>query len=283
MPAPSEGGSPVGRSARRRSPQSRRRPTDLERIVCGSAPAAFRRGPNQRKFSANGQRTRRPLNFCRTIVDDPSAAIKYARNPGGCGNHRNGPQASSLGLSYQTGILGALAATAALCWRECELDDPLLGKTVQMGVPIRLSATPGEIAGPAPALDSLESARPLIEEAERRAAMVADQPRALAPPSPSSGPLAGTRVLDFTGYIAGGYSTMLLAHMGADVIKVESLAGDGFRFAAFAFQGWNQNKRGVALDLRHPQGREIAYEIAKQADLVMENFRPGSRELGVDY
>src|SRR5579885_2580218 len=157
-----------------------------------------------------------------------------------------------------------------------ELDDPLLGKTVQMGVPIRLSATPGEIAGPAPALDPWESIGARIEEAQRRAAMVVDQPRGLAPSSSAGGPLTGTRVLDFTGYIAGGYSTMLLAHMGADVIKVESPAGDGFRFATFAFQGWNQNKRGVALDLRHPQGREIAYEIAKQADLVMENFRPGN-------
>jgi crotonobetainyl-CoA:carnitine CoA-transferase CaiB-like acyl-CoA transferase len=103
-------------------------------------------------------------------------------------------------------------------------------------------------------------------------------------PSPSKGPLAGTLVLDFTGYIAGSYSTMLLAQMGADVIKVESLVGDGFRFAAFAFQGWNQNKRAIAIDLRHASGREIAYALAKKADMVVENFRPGNaRELGVDY
>ncbi|HEY2107161.1 MAG TPA: CoA transferase, partial [Candidatus Binataceae bacterium] len=96
--------------------------------------------------------------------------------------------------------------------------------------------------------------------------------------------MAGTRVLDFTGYIAGSYTTMLLAHLGADVIKVESPAGDGFRFATFAFQGWNQNKRAIAVDLREARAREIAYALARKADLVVENFRPGNaRELGVDY
>jgi crotonobetainyl-CoA:carnitine CoA-transferase CaiB-like acyl-CoA transferase len=166
-----------------------------------------------------------------------------------------------------------------------ELDDPLLGKTVQMGVPLRLSQTPGEIAGPAPALDPWEPMlEALVRGAERRSKIAPVKPPAQAPSSASGGPLVGTRVLDFTGYIAGGYSTMLLAQMGADVIKVESLAGDGFRFAKFAFQGWNQNKRGVVIDLRQARGREIAYQIAKEADLVMENFRPGNaRELGVDY
>ena len=77
---------------------------------------------------------------------------------------------------------------------------------------------------------------------------------------------------------------MLLAHLGAEVIKVESQSGDGFRFATFAFQGWNQNKRGVAIDLSDARGREIAYALTRKADVVVENFRAGNaRELGVDY
>ena len=170
-----------------------------------------------------------------------------------------------------------------------ELADPVLGATVQMGVPIVLSATPGEITGPAPTLDEcgptlealLAEAQRLPVHAGRGAALAATNS---SPSNPSKGPLAGTFVLDFTGYIAGSYTTMLLAHLGAEVIKVESPGGDGFRFATFAFQGWNQNKRAIAVDLREARGREIAYALAKKADLVVENFRPGNaRELGVDY
>ncbi len=166
----------------------------------------------------------------------------------------------------------------------CELIDPLLGRTAQMGVPIAMSQTPGQIAGPAPVLDrngaTLDA---LIAAAQCHLPGPAGKPPASVPSS-SKGPLAGTLVLDFTGYIAGSYSTMLLAQMGADVIKVESLVGDGFRFAIFAFQGWNQNKRAIAIDLRQAQGRGIAYELAKKADIVVENFRPGNaRELGIDY
>jgi crotonobetainyl-CoA:carnitine CoA-transferase CaiB-like acyl-CoA transferase len=166
-----------------------------------------------------------------------------------------------------------------------ELDDPALGKTVQMGVPITMSATPGEITGPAPTLEECGPAlKALLHEAERLPAHSGRAASAPNVPDSSRGPLAGTFVLDFTGYIAGSYSTMLLAHMGADVIKVESPAGDGFRFATVAFQGWNQNKRGIAIDLRSARGREIVYELAKKADVVMENFRPGNAaELGVDY
>jgi crotonobetainyl-CoA:carnitine CoA-transferase CaiB-like acyl-CoA transferase len=166
-----------------------------------------------------------------------------------------------------------------------ELIDPVLGRTVQMGVPIVMAATPGEIAGPAPALDECgPTLEALLREAQRLPAYGSHGTSAATASSSSRGPLAGVSVLDFTGYIAGSYSTMLLAHLGAEVTKVESPQGDGFRFAAFAFQGWNQNKRGVAIDLRDARGREIAYALAKKADLVVENFRPGNaQELGVDY
>jgi crotonobetainyl-CoA:carnitine CoA-transferase CaiB-like acyl-CoA transferase len=96
-------------------------------------------------------------------------------------------------------------------------------------------------------------------------------------------PLAGVRVVDLTGYIAGSYGTSLLADLGADVIKVESPMGDGFRMLGGSFQAWNRGKRGMVVDLRTPEGKEIVYDLVRGADVVAENFRPGTAEkLGVD-
>ena len=66
---------------------------------------------------------------------------------------------------------------------------------------------------------------------------------------------------------------MLLAQMGADVIKVESLEGDSFRHFGFGFLGWNQGKRGLALDFTTP-GRDIIFGLVDRADIVVENLRP---------
>ena len=114
--------------------------------------------------------------------------------------------------------------------------------------------------------------------------MPAGPPRAgAASPNRSRGPLAGLRVVDLTGYIAGSYATSLLADMGADVIKVESPAGDGFRAIGGSFQAWNRGKRGIVVDLRRPEGRDVVYDLVRGADLVAENFRPGAAgRLGVD-
>jgi crotonobetainyl-CoA:carnitine CoA-transferase CaiB-like acyl-CoA transferase len=92
------------------------------------------------------------------------------------------------------------------------------------------------------------------------------------------------RVLDFASYIAGSYGPMLLAQLGADVIKIESLAGDSFRAFGFGFLGWNQGKRGLAVDLTTSEGREIILGLAEKADVVVENLRPGRmRRYGFDY
>ena len=104
------------------------------------------------------------------------------------------------------------------------------------------------------------------------------------PGGPSaSPPLSGVRVLDLTGYIAGSYATSLLADLGADVIKVESPAGDGFRMLGGSFQAWNRGKRGIVVDLSGESGRDVIYDLARSADLVAANFRPGAAaRLGVD-
>jgi crotonobetainyl-CoA:carnitine CoA-transferase CaiB-like acyl-CoA transferase len=109
-----------------------------------------------------------------------------------------------------------------------------------------------------------------------------------APP----GPLAGLLVADFSRILAGPYCTMLLADLGADVIKVESAAGDDTRRwvpptrdgVATYFLAINRNKRSVVLDLEDPAGRADAAELARRADIFVENFKPGGlARFGLDY
>jgi formyl-CoA transferase len=103
--------------------------------------------------------------------------------------------------------------------------------------------------------------------------------------------LAGTRVLDATQVMAGPYCTMLLADLGADVIKVEPPGGDTTRVMVGsrgtespAFWAINRNKRGIVLNLKERRGQEIFRALAKRADVLVENYRPGTMEgLGLGY
>lgn len=168
-----------------------------------------------------------------------------------------------------------------------ELADPILGPTVQMGMPIDLHDTPGEIVGPAPAEPAAVAADTGTADAVAAQAQGngSDSPGASAPPGAAGqGPLAGVLVLDFASYIAGSYGPMILAQLGADVIKIESLEGDSFRHFGFGFLGWNQQKRGLALNLNRPEALEIVYQLADRADVLVENLRPGRmRRFGLDY
>ncbi|HVN90637.1 MAG TPA: CoA transferase [Candidatus Binataceae bacterium] len=100
-----------------------------------------------------------------------------------------------------------------------------------------------------------------------------------------SGPLAGVRVLDLTTMVAGPVAAMILADQGADVIKVESPAGDLMRRFAFGRKGMsasflscNRNKRSMAIDLKTVEGFQIVEELIATADVLMHNFRPGAAE-----
>jgi crotonobetainyl-CoA:carnitine CoA-transferase CaiB-like acyl-CoA transferase len=94
-------------------------------------------------------------------------------------------------------------------------------------------------------------------------------------------PLDGIRVVDLTSYIAGSYAATMLADMGADVLKIESPGGDSFRELP-GFHAWNRGKRSVCVDLKAPDGAAIVQRLARGADVVMENMRPGVAErLGV--
>ncbi len=95
-------------------------------------------------------------------------------------------------------------------------------------------------------------------------------------------PLTGLRVLDFGHTIMGPCAGLLLADLGAEVIKIEAVDGDATRrlpgFAAGFFATFNRNKRSLAVDLKRPEGREIVYRLAATADIVLENFAPGTIE-----
>lgn len=109
-------------------------------------------------------------------------------------------------------------------------------------------------------------------------------------------PLSGVRVLDFSRVLAGPFATMLLADMGADVLKIESPQGDdtrqwgppwlsaGEERESAYFLSVNRNKRSLVLNLKLPQAQEIARELAADSQIVVENFKPGGMAgFGLDY
>ncbi|MDP4590961.1 MAG: CoA transferase, partial [Burkholderiaceae bacterium] len=109
----------------------------------------------------------------------------------------------------------------------------------------------------------------------------------------SNGPLAGIRVLELAQIMAGPTCGMMLADMGADVIKVEKIPGgdDSRNYQEPRINGvsapflvLNRNKRGLALDLKKPEGRHVLLRMVKQVDVITENYRLGTMEkLGIGY
>ena len=110
---------------------------------------------------------------------------------------------------------------------------------------------------------------------------------------PVSGPLTGLLVADFSRVLAGPYCTMLLADLGADVIKVEGPGGDDTRRwrppvtddgVSTYYLSVNRNKRSVALDLTQDKDLAAAHELVRRADIMVENFKPGGlARFGLDY
>jgi crotonobetainyl-CoA:carnitine CoA-transferase CaiB-like acyl-CoA transferase len=157
-----------------------------------------------------------------------------------------------------------------------EVDDPTYGITRQAAVPFTVSPGPTP-QGPAPLLG------------EHTAAVLAEPPR----PRPTRQvgqrgagqrwPLEGVRVVDFGNFLAGPLAPMLMADLGADVVKVESITGDQMRWVGRAFAGCQRGKRSVAIDLRKPESRELVAALVRDADVVHHNLRmPAARKLGID-
>jgi len=101
-------------------------------------------------------------------------------------------------------------------------------------------------------------------------------------------PYAGVRVVEFTHMVMGPTCGLILADLGAEVIKVEPVEGDNTRrllgSGAGFFPTFNRNKKSIALDLKQPEGIEAALRLIATADIVSENFKPGTmKKLGLDY
>jgi len=145
------------------------------------------------------------------------------------------------------------------------VDDPVLGPSWQPGAPALLSATP--LPPPGAARTAGWDARAATRSAGKAGAC-----------------LDGIRVLDLASFIAGPFCPMLLADLGADVVKVESPDGDPFRMALFGFVGWNRGKRSLVLDLKRSGARDAFLDLARSADVVVDNFRGGVMDrLGIGW
>jgi crotonobetainyl-CoA:carnitine CoA-transferase CaiB-like acyl-CoA transferase len=158
-----------------------------------------------------------------------------------------------------------------------EVDDPVWGATRQAATPFK-TEPPVQVRGPAPRLGECSSS--IAEEAEAaRATTTRDDVG-----DPPTRPLDGLRVLDLGAFLAGPLTPMLLADLGADVIKVEPVTGDPVR-------GWrdefyiacNRGKRGIALNIKHEDGRDVLRRLIEWADVVHHNVRSdAATRLGID-
>jgi crotonobetainyl-CoA:carnitine CoA-transferase CaiB-like acyl-CoA transferase len=157
-----------------------------------------------------------------------------------------------------------------------EIDDPEAGPITAGGFPLGIQP-PQRIIRPA-STRAGEHTDELLTEWQPRPAPAA------APRRPGRWPLDGVKVLDLGSYLAGPYGPMLLGDLGADVIKLETVAGDAMRPTGWAFAGCQRGKRGVALDLKSAASRPALEALVRWADVVHHNLRmPAARRLGLDY
>ena len=161
-----------------------------------------------------------------------------------------------------------------------EVDDPVVGKTKQAGVTFTLHKTPGGVQGPAPLLGQ-HTGEVL---ASLNGAKGKGAPRQRSAGATRKHALEGVEVLDFGNFLAGPFGPMVLSDLGASVIKLESTEGDQMRHATKPFHGCQRGKRGIAVDLKRPEGLEIARRLMARVDVIHHNMRPGVVErLGIDY
>jgi len=168
--------------------------------------------------------------------------------------------------SREAWFAGAAVAEAGL---RAVLPHPTLGE-VAMPVPsTKFSRTPASIRALPEAVDA-----PPAWEARAPATGAAS-------PGP---PLAGVKVLNLGTVIAGAYAGTILAQLGADVAKIEPREADPFRSDGSQFLAYNRGVRGLGLDLKKPEARELFLELVRGADVVIDNYRLGVRgRLGIDY
>jgi crotonobetainyl-CoA:carnitine CoA-transferase CaiB-like acyl-CoA transferase len=153
-----------------------------------------------------------------------------------------------------------------------DLDDPQEGRITVPGLPLTLDP-PTELRSPAPSLGADTTA----EWSAR------SLPPSAAAAAPTRYPLEGLKVLDFGNFLAGPLGPMLLADLGATVVKVEATTGDPMRWADWPFAGCQRGKRAIALDVKSPASRPVLEALLRWADVVHHNLRmPAARRLGLD-
>jgi crotonobetainyl-CoA:carnitine CoA-transferase CaiB-like acyl-CoA transferase len=190
-------------------------------------------------------------------------------------------EAAGMGVSIIRSPREALADPSFLA-DGCvvEVDDPEIGPIRHVGPLLEFSATPGAVSGP--------TARSGEHTAEVRAEAGAGPTPTSPGPDPVADPglahpLAGVRVLDLGLGVAGPFTGRALADLGADVIKVNALH-DTYWAGTHMGLGTNRGKRSVAVNLKHPMGREVLERLVARADVVTTNWRPGAAaRLGIDY
>jgi crotonobetainyl-CoA:carnitine CoA-transferase CaiB-like acyl-CoA transferase len=184
--------------------------------------------------------------------------------------------------------------------------DADLGDTTQIGVPVHLLGTPGAIQGGQPTagqhndevwgdlgysaadIATITAAPPARTRTTGAGAFapprVAPVPKPPAEDAPVRRALEGVRLIDFGQYLAGPFGPMILGDLGAEVIKVEPVTGDGMRMAGTPYFGCSRGKTDIALNIKDPKGLEIAYELVRSADIVHHNMTKGTAaRLGLDY
>jgi len=160
------------------------------------------------------------------------------------------------------------------------VDDPALGAVRQAGISFRLHGAPEPaVQGPQPTLG---------QHTEDVLASLAGMPTRARAARPAkrllSHALEGVKVLDLGNFLAGPFGPMLLGDLGATVYKLESPEGDQMRPVTQPFNGCQRGKLDVVVDLKSPEGQEIAHRLLREVDVVHHNMRPGVAErLGVDY
>lgn len=168
------------------------------------------------------------------------------------------------------------------------VDDPVLGPVEQVAPPIVLPATPAHIRGPAPRVgehtDDVLAGGDVVP-AEVVVPRPAGPDRSAASGAVDTRPLFdGLRILDLGAFFAGPFSSRLLADLGAEVIKLEPLAGDPLRGIERPFASAQAGKRAIAANAKDPEVRPIIEALLRWADVVHHNLRPGAAErLGLGY
>jgi crotonobetainyl-CoA:carnitine CoA-transferase CaiB-like acyl-CoA transferase len=203
---------------------------------------------------------------------------------------RKFPAADWIEAAEQAGIGMALVRSPAEALADpsfladgcvVEVDDPEVGRIRHVGPVLELSDTPGAVRGPTVA-PGTHTAEVLAEAAAAPAAGAGVAPTA-AVGRDLAHPLAGIRVLDLGLGVAGPFTGRVLSDLGADVIKVMAMH-DGFWASTHMGLGTNRGKRSIALNLKHPKGREALERLIAQADVLTVNWRPGAAaRLGLDF